>query len=152
MKARVFLAAVVLGISGAVLSDTGRIPFWTYNGRLSWGLIEPAEVVIREPSELRMLWSRIFREETAPALPSIDFRREMVVVVGMGQRSHGGFQVRVERIEDLGDRLRVIYTATSPGASCMTTQSLTSPVTLVRMPRSVKPVTFRAQDETLRCS
>jgi hypothetical protein len=161
MRLLPILAAALLSAAAAhprsALAQVGTVPFWSFQGPLSWGLTEPMERVIRTQDDFRKLWAGVHTTlanegRTLPRAPLVDFRAEMVIAVGMGQRPHGGYQVRVERIEDTGERLRVFYSAYSPGEKCMTAQSITSPVALVRLPMSQKPVTFAAARETRDCS
>jgi len=75
----------------------------------------------------------------APAAPApVDFARDGVLLVGMGQRPTGGFGIRlaapVARVEGGVATVRVAFTSPPPGA--MVTQALTSPCLAVRVPRA----------------
>jgi hypothetical protein len=140
----------------AAPTDVGPISFWSFEGRLSWGLVGPTEQPIRTQDGLRTLWAQIHTtpagdRRSMPNAPEVDFHREMIIVVGLGRRSTGGYGIRIERIEDVGEHLRVIYSSSSPGPNCIVTQSITSPVAMVRLKKSRKPVTFAAVHETRDC-
>jgi hypothetical protein len=161
MSLRSFLAAMaVLGAGSAcptsALARAAPVPYWSFHGQLNWGLVEPTESVIRNQSEFQELWTAIHSTPargrgSLPRPPQIDFRKEMIIAVGTGRRSSGGYRIKVERIEDVGDRLRVHYSTYGPGSNCMTTQSITSPVELVRLQKNRKPVAFAEHHETQDC-
>jgi len=73
----------------------------------------------------------------APAAPSpVDFGRDVVLLIGMGQRPTGGFGIQlaapVARVEGGVATVRVAFTSPPPGA--MLTQALTSPCLAVKVP------------------
>jgi hypothetical protein len=106
----------------------------------------PGETVIRDRAAWEAAWRTLHGAETAdetvPAAPQIDFTRDMVIVVALGSRPSGGFTVKVDELTREGSGAVVRYTATEPGAGCMTTQALTSPVDVVRVPRVAGAVRF----------
>jgi len=46
----------------------------------------------------------------------------------------------------------VIVTATSPGNRCVTTQALTQPVEVIRLPQGLEPMAFQRQAVVRDCS
>jgi hypothetical protein len=153
---RVFVLSAAAACAEGAPTHVDPIAFWNFEGRLSWGLVGPTEQAIRTQNGLRTLWAQIHTTPASdrrrvPTAPEVDFAREMIIAVGLGRRSTGGYGIRVERIEDVGDHLRVIYSSSSPGPNCIVTQSITSPVALVRLKKSPKPITFAAVYETRDC-
>lgn len=115
---------------------------------------EPAEVVARDAKAWQSLWGAMSPNRAAGpvAPPVVDFTREMVVLVATGTRPTGGHAVRVDAIEAVqGGGAVVRYTVTSPGAGCMSTQMLTSPVEVVRTARVDGPVRFEGRREAVPC-
>ena len=108
----------------------------------SSGFTGPEQLVLRDQAAWRAAWARVHQEPGAPALPSVDFTREMVVVLALGERSSGGHQVRFDAIAVSGNDAVVRYTVTEPDPSCMTTQAITAPVDVVRVPRVSGTVRF----------
>jgi hypothetical protein len=116
------------------------------------GFTEKERLVIRDADQWSRAWARITvglspRQPT----PSVDFAREMIVLVAMGQRLTGGYAIAVEGVYDAGGRLYVEVRELSPGGSCGTTQALTQPIDVVRVPRRDGAVVFVERAETIDC-
>lgn len=110
----------------------------------SFGGIETRERgVIRDQGEWAGVWSRLVGPfEPKPALPAIDFTRDMVVVAAMGTRPTGGYGIRIDGVYGAGDRLYVVVVETSLDSACITTPAITAPVTAVRVARSDQRAAF----------
>jgi hypothetical protein len=115
------------------------------------GFDEPVELVIRDRATLESAWSRVHNQVQGNPAPVVDFARETVILVALGRASSGGHDVRVDAIAPSGNGAVVRYTATRPGPDCMTTQALTSPVDVVRVPRTMGTVRFERRDAVQRC-
>jgi hypothetical protein len=100
------------------------------------GVAEPKQVVIRDSDAWKSLWKEMQSQRTpAPATPDVDFSREMVVGVFLGQKPTGGYSVRVTRIEQAPDVLKVEFKETRPAPDSIVTQALTQPYHLVVVPK-----------------
>lgn len=115
------------------------------------GFDEPAELVIRDQAALESAWARVFNQVQGNPPPAVDFGKETVILVALGGRSSGGHSVHVDAVTRSGDGAVVRYTATRPGEGCMTTQSLTSPVEVVRAPRIAGTVRFQRNEAVQPC-
>jgi hypothetical protein len=115
------------------------------------GFDEPAELAIRDEAALKSAWATLHNGIPGNAPPAVDFTREIVVLVAMGRRSSGGYTVHVDAVSRSGDGALVRYTATRPGDGCMSTQSLTSPVDVVRMARVSGAVRFERRETVQSC-
>lgn len=72
-------------------------------------------------------------------------------IVGMGQRNTGGYGIAVAREARLDDgALRLKATFIAPGAGAMTTQMLSSPCALVRLPHEAGWQRIEVYDQTGR--
>ena len=65
----------------------------------------------------------------------MDFSREMVVGIFMGQRGTGGYEIEITKVERAGSELRVYYRGKSPDPGAMLTQALTEPYHLIKLPK-----------------
>ncbi len=118
----------------------------------SSGFEEPARQVIDAEPEWRTAWSRIATGRIpAPRAPEIGFQRRIVVLAAMGSRNTGGYTIEIEGAWAGADSLYVDVVERSPGADCLTTQALTSPVTAVAVERVTLPVRFIERRETRAC-
>ena len=121
-------------------------PRWSFANNS--GLVEPLQVVIRDRDAWLELWKRI--DKTAKP-PEVDFSRDMLIVVAMGQQSSGGFGIIVDDVRERNDRLEVIVKSISPGKNCGVLSALTQPVDIVRLLRSKQTVIFRETHVTKSC-
>lgn len=100
------------------------------------------ETVVRDRAAWEAMWQQLHNGLAADPLPAVDFTRDMVVLVAVGQRSTGGTSVRVDGVAAAAGGAVVRYTVTEPGAGCMSTQVITAPVDVVRVPRAAGAVRF----------
>jgi len=129
-----------------------RLSSGPYPLTVSSGITDSTRVVIRDAEAWRQMWDRVWSQQTpAPALPAIDFTREMVVVVGLGTRSSGGYSIVVDGASVAGGTIEVVVQKTSPGASCVVTSALTEPVDIARLPRRSEPVRFVERHTVRAC-
>lgn len=106
--------------------------------------------VLRTREAWEASWANeIHQPPTAPPSPAVDFTRDEVVAVFLGQVSSGGHEVEIlgaARTATGAHHLRV--RRTRPAAGCMTTAVMGAPVDVVRLPRSTgEPVvTWETQE------
>lgn len=116
------------------------------------GIADPMRAVIRDSTAWRELWQRINRPFLpAPALPAIDFGREMIVVAALGARPNGGYDVVIESAEQDSAGIQISVRVATPASGCPTTAVMTQPVDLARVPVSDQPVRFRERDVVVAC-
>ena len=96
-------------------------------------------IVVRDEATWRTLWPQL---QAGPELPAIDFTREMVVVVALGERNSGGYSILIESAAATGDGVTVQVRSISPGKQCGATAALTQPVDAARLPRVEGTVRF----------
>ncbi len=117
------------------------------------GITAAMTLVVRDPVAWSQLWESIHAfEDSAPPLPEVDFSREMVVAVGLGNRSSGGYDVLLARAVGDESGLRIEVVETRPGQGCATTLAMTQPVDLARTPRREGPVQFITTQRVRACS
>ena len=116
-------------VGGKVISSSE--PFTRLTSAITSGFTEPAELVVRDPAALATAWRTLHNGVPGNPAPTVDFAQKMVVLVALGQRNTGGYAIRFDSMTVEGGIPVMRYTVTSPGASCMTTQMVTSPVDVV---------------------
>jgi hypothetical protein len=109
------------------------------------GVRDPLQVVIRSQGEWNAFWKRHSVTNTNPApAPNVDFDREMVVGIFLGEKSTGGYEVEIVQAERRDSSLYFYYRETIPMPGAMVTQALTQPFHLVRVAKYDNPqVIFR---------
>lgn len=107
------------------------------------GVGDRGQRVIRTQAEWQKLWSQVRAPEVpAPPVPKVDWSREMVIAVFMGERSTGGHTVAIRDVKFGAKEIVVSVEESSPDADAITTQVMTQPYALVVVKRSDLPVRF----------
>ena len=76
----------------------------------------------------------------------IDFNREIVVAIFLGEKPTGGFAVEIVRVGRQNGEFVVDYKEINPASGAMVTQALTQPFHIVRIDGEVgTKVTFRRE-------
>jgi hypothetical protein len=118
------------------------LTFSTVELGASSGIREPTRIVVRASREWLLVWARHAGSIGAVQAPPVDFSREMVVGVFMGERETGGYQVEIIGVERTASVLRVLYVTREPEPGAILTQALTQPFHLVRLARDDAFVSF----------
>ena len=76
------------------------------------------------------------------SLPAIDFSRDVVLAICIGERKSGGYSVSVRKIDSDSNVATVYVTVHTPAPGRMVTLALTEPCVLVRAPLANQKVRF----------
>ncbi|MGH9887429.1 MAG: protease complex subunit PrcB family protein [bacterium] len=126
---------------------TGAEAFSTYTG-----VRDSLRAVVRDSALWRQLWDRINQPFfPRPALPLIDFRREMLVVAGLGSRPTAGYDVVIETVDQDSSGIEVGLRRASPAPGCPVSAVVTQPLDIARIPASEQPVRFRERTVVVPC-
>jgi hypothetical protein len=139
-EARATAVHVVAGVpvdAGTFRPAARDVPFEIVaRGQQAVGVTAPDYQLLRTPDELATAWNRAHGAALqAPPLPGVDFDRETMLAVFLGQKPTGGYGAEVRGVTLEGGDLFIDLVETEPGAGSMVTQALTSPWLLVRVPR-----------------
>ncbi len=116
------------------------------------GIDSRQRLVIRDADAWQQFWSRAHSTVIPqPPAPSIDFSQNIVVAAAMGSRPTGGYTIQFEEVYQANDDVYIAVNERSPGANCILTQALTSPVAAIRVPRPGASVSFVERAETFNC-
>ena len=123
----------------AALFQTAMPSVRTLDQGAASGIDAPRQVVARTAAEWQALWRQHAPDKPVPA---VDFAREMVVGVFLGERPTPGYRVDVSSLRVEGDALVVVYRETRPGRDRIAAQVLTSPYHLTAVPAHAGTVRF----------
>lgn len=108
--------------------------------------------LVRDQPAWESLWKRLNANASpAPAVPPIDFTKDMLVVAGMGMKGHGGYKIAVSAATEEAGKITIEITETSPGPRCMNAMMMTSPVIVAKLPRRTGDVTFDVVRKVVDC-
>lgn len=140
------LSLGVLSITPAGAAE--RLPFITIDQGSRSGVRERKFLVIKNEAEWKTLWqTHVQPEVPAKELPQVDFEREMVVAVFLGEKPTGGYKLGITAIEeDRGKgQLRIVLRESKPPVGSIAIQALTQPYHIVRVKKTDLPATFVAE-------
>lgn len=108
------------------------------------GITRPVHEVVKSEEAWKKLWAEhTAGTEPAPALPAVDFKREMVVAALSGEQRTGGYGVEIVSVEAGPKVVTVLLRQTAPKPGGITIQALTQPFQFAAVPRSDLPVVFK---------
>jgi hypothetical protein len=121
------------------------VPFQTVLRGQQSAIEEPLQIVVRTQADWDKLWHRHYSgANNPPPFPRIDFDRDLVIGIFLGQKPTGGHAVAITRAEQRDSYLYVFYREKSPPPNAMVTQALTQPFDIVRVAREGNPeIIFR---------
>src|SRR5690554_1282038 len=102
-------------------------------------------LVVKSDAGLQSIYDRIATKE---ATPQINWNKNQVVLLSMGQRNTGGFSISVDRVVYGNSEILVYYKTTEPKVGEMVTQALTAPYVLFTIDNKKDlPVVFKEESE-----
>ena len=109
-------------------------------------------LAILDTADWAAIWKRVVGISSTAPVPPVDFSREMLLVVGMGQAPCMGYQINVDTVfRDKDKRIYAVVRERHHGSRCGCLNEVVSPVDVVRVPRTVRPVTFLERQESNVC-
>jgi hypothetical protein len=110
------------------------------------GFQETVQIVVTNETQWAEVWKKhSVREKPAKPLPKVDFEKETVLVVSLGQKRSGGHSVEIAALEKTGDKTKVLLKTRAPKPGGIQIQAITAPYHIVAVPRIEGPVTFKSE-------
>jgi hypothetical protein len=129
------------------------VPFETIEQGGNSGVRTGKTLAIHDSAAWNMLWLEHKKNSSlASAAPEIDFSKEMVIAVFLGERRTGGHAISIKSLSAGSQGLNVTYQENRPGKGCMLIMALTFPFQIVRLARIDGPVTFSPEVRIQNCS
>jgi hypothetical protein len=94
--------------------------------------------VIKDSNALAKLYESVNDE----MVPKVDFKKERIVALFLGQKNSGGYAVKVKEVSEKGDEIYVTVEEISPKAGENATMAITNPYTIVKI-NSTKEIVFK---------
>lgn len=115
-------------------------------------LTNSVRLTVQDSADWRAVWSRIAGPNASAEPPAVDFTREMLLVAGMGEQPCMGSLINIDTIyRDDDRRIYALVRERHRGAGCGCLNEVVSPVDVVRVPRTIRPVTFLERRESNVC-
>lgn len=108
------------------------------------GQDEAKRVVATTVEEWQKIWDATHKRVTPkPELPKVDFEKEMVLAVFMGERRTGGYEIGISKVEASKKGLEVYVKEISPPEGSDVTMAITAPYFIAVVPKVKVAVHFR---------
>lgn len=113
----------------------------------------PTTFAVRDQSSWEGLWNQVTQAMyPAPAIPQIDFTKNIVVFAAAGTKSTSGYSIEITNAAETSAGVSVDVTVTSPGSTCAVSQLVTFPVAIAAIPRRDSAIGFNISPKTQSCS
>jgi hypothetical protein len=115
-------------------APTTRLSFQTIDKGSRSGVREPLQTVVRHSAEWNALWQKHASvKPNPPSTPAVDFSKDIVAAVFLGEKPTGGFDVEIVRIDQTATAVVIEYREKSPLPGSVVTQALTQPFHIVKV-------------------
>ncbi|MCH7523715.1 MAG: protease complex subunit PrcB family protein [Bacteroidetes bacterium] len=111
------------------------------------GMTDSKFIVIKDETTLNEIY-KLINKSKSPGIkiPIINFEKETVLVLFLGEKTSGGHSISVEQILDENEKLIVKYKVTLPKLGEMVTTVMTQPYCIIKIPITSKEIIFDKKD------
>ena len=110
------------------------------------------EIKINSTDELNIVWAELFNKyDRKPPIPIFDFEKSMLIAVTAGEKTNGGFKIKVASIIETSKSTVITIAESKPGEGCMTTSVMSYPFELIELQKIEKDITFKRVSTTYDC-
>jgi hypothetical protein len=107
------------------------------------GITGSSELVIVNENQWKTLWGKVHSLQLPqPQLPKIDFDKEMVIAVFMGEQKSGGYAIEIKEIIKSEEEITVVLEKREPPPGSIQTLALSQPYHIAVIKKFSLPVTF----------
>lgn len=147
----IFIFAVILwSASPFVFSETNQKTKENIKIERQWqgyysGFTSPSRMVITTAQDWKEAWQKIHSLKLpVPKTPKIDFAKQMVLAVFMGEKRSGGYEIKISKISKTEGGIFVEVAEKEPSPESLRTMALTSPYHIVVIKKFSLPVIFQS--------
>ena len=133
----------------ALLQDKGEsVTHSTIEKGTTSGFQSPLQMFVSSEKDWIDLWEKR-QGSSAPKSthPTLDFKRDVVVVAALGTKETGGYSIEISKIVQTKENVVVTVRIGAPTPGAKPIVGPTSPFVLVRMKKPDRPVTFVEEEK-----
>jgi argonaute-like protein implicated in RNA metabolism and viral defense len=120
-----------------------NIPFQELITNTHSNFTEQKNITIESSEELQEIFATInATRKPGISFPKIDFEKEALAFINIGETSTGGHSVAVTEIIETEAKLVIYYEGKSPKVGENATMVITTPFTMVKFMKVSKPIVF----------
>ena len=130
-----------------IIISQDTITFETLAEDFYGGMTDSKFIVIKDETTLNEIY-KLINKSKSPGIkiPIINFEKETVLVLFLGEKSSGGHSISVEQILDENEKVTVKYKVTLPKLGEMVTTVMTQPYCIIKIPITSKEIIFDKKD------
>ncbi|MCV6628452.1 MAG: protease complex subunit PrcB family protein [Flavobacteriaceae bacterium] len=99
--------------------------------------------IVKEPKSVQKFYAFINKtRKPGFALPKIDFEKETLLILCLGEKRSGGFQIGIDHIEETPDQIVVFVKEESPQGDMVSTVIM-RPFYIAKIKNTKKEITFK---------
>jgi hypothetical protein len=152
-----FLTLVMLSaLAGTVSAQAGfgaldTVRWSTFRSGTYSKADQPTNRIINNEAEFQTYWARFHGEAPYQAPRGIEWGKELLIAIHLGERSSGGYSVYVQSIKRTrAAEITIEFVEETPAKGGANLTVITSPWTIVRMNRTAGNPVFKKRTETAR--
>jgi len=119
------------------------------------GISQSMTWLIDNQADYCAAWDMIYANSFPPPpcnTNNIDFTQETAILVALGTRSNGCYNVNVACVHEFTpNAVGVGYVETQPGPGCLCTSVITTPVQLIKVPNTYSRARYLKINRQLQC-
>jgi hypothetical protein len=128
------------------------VPFEVIHGGAYSSIADKRQVVVTNQEEYMKLMDELYSYlDQVPKVPEVDFTKNSVVAVFMGEKPNGGYTINFDKVIKRKDDLTVSFYETTPGPKCMVTDAITRPYEIAKIPKIDRKVKFKTKTRVNEC-
>ena len=153
----IFLIPVLFSLAAFSCSSQGEeetvIPFEVIHGGTYSAVSGAKQVVVSNNEDYQKLMSEVYANlDQMPRIPEVDFTKNDVAAVFMGTKSNGGFMINFDKVIKRTNDVTCSVYETLPGKNCVTTDVVTQPYEIIKIPKMNKKINFIIKQRTKDCN
>ncbi|MGE0561608.1 MAG: protease complex subunit PrcB family protein [Flavobacteriales bacterium] len=111
------------------------------------------ERTINNTTDFKKAWDTAWSHFTDPnPAPSIDFNTETVILIALGAKNNGGYQLKINSVHEQDNELTVNYTEITSNPKCTNTQAIVFPYEFISIPKTSKKIIFKSSQQVGSCN
>lgn len=155
MRILLFISSIILISCSSTkpLESSKHIEFNSIAKNSNSGFETLTEQTINNSADFEKAWTTAWSHFSDPTpLPEVNFETETIILVALGARNNGGYQLKINSVHELGNEFTIDYTETTPNPKCTNTQAIVFPYEFISVPKTSKKVVFKNSQQVGNCN
>ena len=111
------------------------------------GIQSPTELVVTNTAQWTELWKKHSARRTpSTPPPEIDFEKESVLFVTLGQKHSGGYSVEITALREANGKIEILVKTRAPKPGGLQLQAITAPFHIAAVPKLTGPAKFKLDE------